>query len=52
MAYAVIENTYFLPLIGLAEDAAIFSLIANLFDSMTLLTAIITADGSVVVQGG
>lgn len=51
MAYAVIENAYYLPLIGLAENTAIFSIVASLFDSMTVLTAIITADGSVVIQG-
>ena len=50
MAYAIIQNTYYAPLVGADESTAIFSLVASLFGQLSVASAVISADGAVTVE--
>lgn len=50
MAYAIIEGTYYVPLIGMDDSAVIFSIAAQVMDSLFICSAILAIDGSVTVS--
>lgn len=50
MAYAILNSAYYIPLIGIAEDTAIFSMLASIFDAITSCSVIMMADGSIIVS--
>lgn len=50
MVYATLENVYYLPLIGIMEGVALFSMVASFFGELSIATAIIMPDGSVTVE--
>ena len=51
MVVAVLEHTYFLPLIGIQEEVAIFSMVASFDGSVIMLSVIYTADGTIMIDG-
>ena len=50
MVYAVAMGAYYLPLIGAADDVILFSLVAALFGSVSMLSLTIAADGTVTFE--
>lgn len=50
MVYAVAMDAYYLPLIGAADDVILFSLVAALFGSVSMLSLTIAADDTVTFE--
>ncbi len=50
MVYAVLMNTYYIPLIGAADGVILFSLVAAIFGSVSMISMTISSDNTVMVE--
>lgn len=50
MSYAIVDRTFYVPLIGFSEGTAIFAMVANMHDAISTCTVILMPDGSVMVS--